>query len=75
MFGSYDGDAGALTLSYWSASHSDIGIARFASYDGLSAGTNPGATSALYREFGRARAHHGLKQMILLQGYWGLLTP
>src|SRR5262249_60036551 len=33
------------------------GIAWFASYDGLSAGTNPEATAALDREFGKAREH------------------
>lgn len=33
------------------------GIAWFASYDGLSAGTNPQATSALDQELGRAREH------------------
>jgi hypothetical protein len=32
-------------------------IAWFASYDGLSAGTNPQATSALDREFDKAREH------------------
>ena len=34
------------------------GIAWFASYDGLSAGTNPEATAALDREFGKAREHN-----------------